>query len=100
MVINPQEASDRAERQQEDFSLCCKHIPHSRRLASLQADPPEPQVEEERGGLCQMEINTENPWSLRAGGEGFWLLLKVYIGHRCLGDSVGPALCHTWVDIC
>lgn len=71
-----------------------------RRLAPLQADPPEPQVEEERGGLCQMEINTENSWPVRAGGEGFRLLLKVHIGHRCPGNSVGPALCHTWVAIC
>lgn len=49
------------ESQREDFSFLwfpANTFPAPelvRRLAPLQAESPEPQVEEERGGLCQME---------------------------------------------
>lgn len=71
-------------------------------LAPLQAEPPEPQVEEESGGLCQMEINPENPSATGSGGKGFQLLLRAYIWHRCLGAPAGPALSHSWwlVSVC
>lgn len=55
-------------------------------LVPLQAERAEPQVEEERGGFCQMETRTENPLLPRAPGKGSRLLLKACVGHRCRED--------------